>query len=46
MHMLGVAAAAASALYEGTFRDACVLELTPEQTTQELLVRLQVISAG
>jgi hypothetical protein len=34
------------ALYESTFRDACVMEWTLEQATMELTARLQVGSIG
>jgi len=43
---LGPAVAAVWALYEGTFKDACVMNWTLEQTTMELAARLQVISLG
>ena len=35
-HDLGPAVAAVWALYEGTFRDACVMDRTQEQATMEL----------
>jgi len=41
---LGPAVAAVWALYEGTFKDACVMDWTQEQATMELAARLQVIS--
>ena len=34
------------ALYESTFRDACVMDWTQKQATMELAARLQVISLG
>lgn len=43
---LGPAIAAVRALYEGTFKDACVMDWTQEQATKELADRLQVISVG
>jgi hypothetical protein len=43
---LGPAVAAVWALYEGTFRDACVMDWTQEEATTELAARLQVISLG
>jgi hypothetical protein len=43
---LGPAIAAVWALYESTFRDACVMGWTQEQATMELTARLQVISLG
>jgi hypothetical protein len=43
---LGTAVAAVVAVYESTFRDACVLEWTLEETTMELIARLQLVSLG
>jgi hypothetical protein len=43
---LGPAIAAVWALYESTFRDACVMDWTQEQATMELTARLQVITVG
>jgi AcrR family transcriptional regulator len=43
---LGPAVAAVWGLYESTFKDACVMDWTQEQTTMELTARLQVISLG
>jgi hypothetical protein len=43
---LGSAIAAVWALYESTFRDACVMDWTQEQATMELTARLQVITVG
>lgn len=43
---LGPAIAAVWALYESTFRDACVMDWTREQATTELTTRMQVISLG
>jgi AcrR family transcriptional regulator len=43
---LGLAVAAVWALYEGTFRYACVMEWTQEQAAMELAARLQVIRLG
>jgi hypothetical protein len=43
---LGPAIAAVWALYESTFKDACVMEWTQDQATMELTGRLQVISLG
>jgi hypothetical protein len=43
---LGPAIAAVWALYESTFKDACVMEWTQDQATMELTARLQVISLG
>jgi hypothetical protein len=43
---LGPAVAAVWALYEGTFKDACVMDWTLEQVTMELAARLQLISLG
>lgn len=45
-HDLGPGIAVVRALYESTFRDACVMDWTHEQTTMELSARLQVISLG
>jgi len=42
-HDLGSAAAAVRALYESTFRDACVIDWMLDETTMELTARLQVI---
>ena len=43
---LGTAVSAVLALYEATFKDACVMDWTQEQPTMELTARLQVISLG
>jgi hypothetical protein len=43
---LGPAVAAVLALYESTFRDACVMEWTLEEATMELTARLRVVSLG
>ena len=43
---LGPAVAAVWALYESTFKDACVMDWTLTETTMELTARLQVISLG
>lgn len=43
---LGTAVAAVLALYECTFRDACVMEWTCEETTMELMARLRVVDIG
>jgi hypothetical protein len=43
---LGNAVAPVLAIYETTFRDACVMEWTLEETTMELSARLQLISLG
>ena len=43
---VGQAIAAVWALYESTFKDACVMDWTQEQATLELTARLQVISLG
>jgi hypothetical protein len=43
---LGAAIAAVSALYEASFRDACVMEWALHEATMELSARLQVISLG
>jgi hypothetical protein len=43
---LGPSIAAVWALYESTFKDACVMDWTLEQATMELTARLQVISVG
>ena len=43
---LGPAVAAVWALYESTFRNACVMDWTLDQATMELTARLQVISLG
>ncbi len=43
---LGPAIAAVWAIYESTFKDACVMDWTQEQATMELAARLQVISLG
>jgi hypothetical protein len=43
---LGTAVAAVLAIYETTFRDACVMEWTLEETTMELSARLQLVSLG
>jgi hypothetical protein len=41
---LGNAVAPVLAVYESTFRDACVMEWTLEEATMELTARLQVIN--
>ena len=43
---LGNAVAPVLAVYESTFRDACVMEWTLEEATMELTSRLQVINLG
>jgi hypothetical protein len=43
---LGDAVSAALAVYEATFRDACVMDWTQHEATMELAARLQVISLG
>ena len=43
-HDLGPAIAAVWALYEGTFKDACVLDWKQEEATSELIARLESIS--
>ena len=43
---LGKAVTPALAIYENTFRDACVMEWTLEETTMELTARLQPVSLG
>jgi len=43
---LGPAVAAVWALYEGTFKDACVMDWTQEQATMELAARLRIINLG
>jgi hypothetical protein len=43
---LGTAVAAVLAIYESTFRDACVMEWTLEETTMEMTARLQLVSLG
>jgi hypothetical protein len=43
---LGRAIAAVWALYESTFRDACVMDWKQEQATMELTARLQLVSLG
>jgi hypothetical protein len=43
---LGIAVAPALAIYESTFRDACVMEWTLEEATMELSARLQSVSIG
>jgi hypothetical protein len=43
---LGTAVAAVLAVYETTFRDACVMDWTLEQATMEVAARLLVISLG
>jgi len=43
---LGPALAAVWALYEGTFKDVCVMDWTQEQATMELTATLKVISLG
>jgi len=43
---LGPAIAAVWALYEGTFKDACVMDWTLEEAMMELTARVQTISLG
>lgn len=43
---LGPAIAAVWALYEGTFKEACVMDWTLEEATMELTARLQPVSVG
>jgi AcrR family transcriptional regulator len=43
---LGPAVAAVWALYESTFKEACVMDWTLEEATMEATARLQVISLG
>jgi hypothetical protein len=43
---LGPAVAVVWALYESTFRDACVMDWTQDEAAMELAERLQVISLG
>jgi hypothetical protein len=43
---LGPAIAAVWALYESTFKDACVMDWTQDEATAELIARRQVISLG
>jgi len=43
---LGPAVAAVWALYEATFKYACVMDWTQEQATMEVIARLQVIGLG
>jgi hypothetical protein len=43
---LGTAVAPVLAIYESTFRDACVMEWTLEETTMEMTARLQLVSLG
>ena len=43
---VGQAIAAVWALYESTFKDACVMDWTPEQATMELSARLQMVRLG
>jgi hypothetical protein len=43
---LGTAVLAVLAVYEATFRDACVMEWTLEEVTMELAARLQAGSFG
>ena len=43
---LGPAIATVWALYESTFKDACVMASTLDKATMELAARLQVISLG
>ena len=43
---LSTAVAAVLSIYETTFRDACVMDWTLEETTMELSARLQVVSIG
>jgi hypothetical protein len=43
---LGPAIAAVWALYESTFKDACVMDWSLDEATMELTARLQVISLG
>ena len=43
---LGAAVAAVWAIYEGTFRDACVMEWNLEETTSEVAARLKGVTLG
>ena len=43
---LGAAIVAVWALYENTFKDACVMDQTPDEATLVLSARPQVISLG
>ena len=43
---LGPAVAAVWALYESTFKDACVMDWMLEQATMELAARSKAISTG
>ena len=43
---LGPAIAVVWALYESTFKDACVMDWTQDEATMELTARLQVVSLG
>ena len=43
---LGLAVAAVLAVYEATFKDACVMDWTQDEATMELAARLHVISLG
>jgi hypothetical protein len=43
---LGTAIAVVLAVYEATFRDACVMEWILEEARMELAARLQVVSIG
>jgi len=43
---LGPAVAAVWALYESTFKDACVMDWTLDEATMELTARLQLIDLG
>jgi hypothetical protein len=43
---LGLAIAAAWALYDSTLKDTCVMDWTQEQATMELAARLEMISLG
>jgi len=43
---LGPAVSAVWALYEATFKDACVMDWTLQEATMEIAARLQVISLG
>jgi len=43
---LGPTVAAVWALYESTFKDACVMDWTLEEAMTELAARLRVISLG
>jgi len=43
---LGTAVAAVWAVYEGTFKAACVMDWTLEEAQMEIAARLQVVSLG